>query len=321
MSEVWLDPGTHGVKFFDGVAASHVAIAEFFTAQASRYDPLVLVSRRSTYLSVSALLASGRFGPPQAAGRIYFADVEDALLEIMSGDRADPERANAFFLGILGQVRAREPAGTIRFYGECVDVLCERGNFSAALAIEALCPKLFASEPLLTILCGYARAHFSGDDVAHVHAIRAEHTHGDGGDGAETPRGDERPPLESGGAPAGAWVHVIDDDDSVRRSLGRLIKLSGFNVRTFDSGEAFLLELDRINPGCLIVDIQLTGMSGLDLIAHIRQARPSWPLLAMSGSDDENAQSEALALGARTFLKKPLDSRVLLDAIASMLAG
>jgi CheY-like chemotaxis protein len=320
MSDVWLDPGTHGVKFFDGAASSHVAIAEFFTAQASRYDPLVLVSRRSTYLSVSALLASGRFGPPQAAGRIYFSDVDEALAEIMTGDDVDPERGAKFLLGILSQVRAREPAGTIRLYGEMVDVLCERGNFRAALALEALCPNLFTSEPKLAVLCGYTRAHFVGDDIAHARAIRAEHTHGDCGEG-ETARGDNRPPQESGKDPLGAWVYVIDDDDSVRRSLGRLIKLSGFNVRTFDSGEALLVEIDMLHPGCLVIDIQLTGMSGLDLIAHVKRTRPAWPLLAMSGSDDEAAQSEALALGVLTFLKKPLDSQVLLDAIASVLAG
>jgi CheY-like chemotaxis protein len=320
MSDVWLDPGTHGVKFFDGAAASHVAIAEFFTAQAGRFDPLVLVSRRSTFNSVSALLASGRFGPPDAAARIHFADVEEALAAIMDGDKIDAARGAAFLLGLLAKVRLHEAGGTIRLYGEMVDVLCERGNFSAALALEALCPNLFTSEPQLAVLCGYTRAHFAGDGVVHVCAIRAEHTHGDAGE-CEPTGGDARPPQEAGSDPEAAWVHVIDDDDSVRRSLGRLLKLSGLNVRMFDSGEAFLLEVDRLEPGCLVVDIQLTGISGLDVITHMRSTRPSWPLLAMSGSDDDNIENEARAAGARIFMRKPLDSQVLLAAIETALAA
>jgi FixJ family two-component response regulator len=67
--------------------------------------------------------------------------------------------------------------------------------------------------------------------------------------------------------------------------------------------------------------MQLTGMSGLDVIAHMRSTRPSWPLIAMSGSDDDNIENEALSLGASVFMGKPLDSQELLTAIETALAG
>ena len=321
MSEVWLEPGTHGVRLFDRAASRHVAIAEFFTAEAGRFDPLVLVSRRATLTSVAALLASGRFGPPVPVERIHFADVEEALSAIMNGDQFDPDRGASYLLGLLAKVRLKEADGTIRLYGEMVDALCERGNFSAALALEGLCPKLFEIEPRLAVLCGYARARFYGTGAGHFRAIRAGHTHGDPGEGAHELTGGHKTPREDEGDPVQPWVHVIDDDDSVRRSLGRLLKLSGLNVRTFDSGEAFLLDLESLRPGFLVVDIQLTGMSGLDVLAHMKSVRASWPALAMSGSDDERAESEALRLGARAFLKKPLDSHVLLSAVEGALAG
>jgi CheY-like chemotaxis protein len=319
MSAAWLEPGTHGVRFFPDVPSAHVAIAEFFTAGDACSDALVLIGRRATFESVATLLASGRFGAPVAAERIHFADAEAALPAIMDGDVLDPARGASLLQGIVAEVRRSHPRGTIRLYGEGVDVLAERGNISAALVLERLCPRLFENDPRLAILCGYAHANFAGTAASHVHAIRAEHTHSDAGEGAAPD--DAAPPRESVGAPKGAWVHVIDDDDSVRRSLGRLLRLSGFEVRTFDSGEAFLLELGSLEPGCVVVDIQLTGMSGLDVLAHMKSARPSWPLLAMSGSDDDNAENEALRLGAHAFLKKPLDSGVLIAAVEAALAG
>ncbi|HUO89212.1 MAG TPA: response regulator [Rhizomicrobium sp.] len=315
MSEVWLDPGTHAVRFFDGASACHDAIAEFFTAGAASADPLVLVARRATFDGAAALLASGRFGPPVPADRILFADAEATLATIMDGDTVDPARADAFFRQILAKARGGRAGGTIRFYGEMVDVLCERDNFAAAVALEVLFADVFVVEPRLAVLCGYARARFANRGAAHLAAVCGTHTHvapiGD-----PPPQDGERPPQDTGGEPPAPFVYVIDDDPSIRRSLGRLLKLALWQVRTFDSGEAFVAELDGLSPGCLVVDIQLGGMSGLDLLAHMQTARPTWPAIAMSGSHDEGAEREALQLGARVFLHKPLDAQPLLDAIA-----
>jgi FixJ family two-component response regulator len=109
---------------------------------------------------------------------------------------------------------------------------------------------------------------------------------------------------------------VIDDDHSMRRSLKRLLKFSAWDVRTFDSAEAFLSELPKLAAGYLVVDIQLPGMSGLELLQHLRSINLAWPTLAMSASIDPSVEGEALRLGAALFLRKPFDPQVLLDFLA-----
>jgi two-component system response regulator FixJ len=321
MSEAWLEPGTHGVRFFDDAPSTHRAIARFFTAGGAG-DPLLLVSRRETFDGVTALLASGRYGPPMPPGRIRYVDAESAPAQFMTGDYVNAARAEAVLLDLLAAIRREQPSGTVRWYGEMVDVLCERKNFKAALAVEEMCDKLFASEPKLTILCGYARARFDGAGAQVFHAVCTGHTHASAGEGTRgaLEEGGAPPPRSDEGSP-GNRAYIIDDDDSVRRSLGRFLKLAGLDVRTFGSGEAFLLELETLRPGCVVVDIQLGGMNGHDILSHMTSTRPNWPLIAMSGSDDDDARSEALRLGARVFLHKPLDSQVLLETIEAALVG
>ena len=115
-------------------------------------------------------------------------------------------------------------------------------------------------------------------------------------------------------------VYVVDDDAQIRQSLVRLLTSSNWPVRTFDSAEAFLAELDKLANGCLIVDVELQGMSGLELVHRLKSARFSWPIIMMSGSDDKRPQSEALRLGARAYLEKPFDSQALFDAITQSLS-
>src|SRR5262249_10259635 len=114
-------------------------------------------------------------------------------------------------------------------------------------------------------------------------------------------------------------VYIIDDDTSMRRSLGRLLGLFSWPVRTFDSADSFLAELNELTTGCLILDIQLLGMSGLELMVNLINAKVPWPVIAMSGEHDEKAEAEALRLGARAFLRKPFEPQVLLDTIAQAL--
>jgi two-component system response regulator FixJ len=116
-------------------------------------------------------------------------------------------------------------------------------------------------------------------------------------------------------------VYVIDDDANLRRSLGRLLRVSNWQAHTFDSAESFLAALNGLSRGCVLVDIQLPGISGLALIGRLKDARPSWPIIAMSGSPDETTESEALRLGARGFLHKPFASEPLLALIARHVAA
>lgn len=157
---------------------------------------------------------------------------------------------------------------------------------------------------------------YGGDAAAHIWRKYAN-----GAQGGSTPEDGEPPNLlhQSDGPPASA-VYVIDDDLSIRRALSRRLKLEMWDVLTFDSCEAFLADLNGLKPGCLVLDIQLGGMSGLDLLAYMKNARPNWPIFSMSGSDNDSAEAEALRLGARAFFRKPFDSELLVEAITQAFA-
>jgi FixJ family two-component response regulator len=118
---------------------------------------------------------------------------------------------------------------------------------------------------------------------------------------------------------AGGTVSVIDDDESVRRALGRLIRSFGLNVETFASAEEFLTPGERRAPACLILDMRMPGMSGLELQERLTAAGRRIPVVFIAGHPDESARRDALAAGAVEFLQKPFDDRVLLDAVARAL--
>ena len=96
-------------------------------------------------------------------------------------------------------------------------------------------------------------------------------------------------------------VAIIDDDASVRRSIERMLRSNGLRVRTFASAEAFLAEADTITTGCLVLDIQLPGMSGLDLQRQLASSGIHLPVIAMSGSANHRLERETTRLGARVF--------------------
>jgi FixJ family two-component response regulator len=119
---------------------------------------------------------------------------------------------------------------------------------------------------------------------------------------------------------AGQTISVIDDDESVRRALRRLIRSFGMNVETFASAEEFLAPRDRRAPACLILDVRMPGMNGLQLQERLAANGVRIPVVFITGHPDEPARRAALAAGAVEFLQKPFDDRVLLDAVARALA-
>ena len=120
----------------------------------------------------------------------------------------------------------------------------------------------------------------------------------------------------AGAVTAAPLVYVVDDDASVRRSLARLLASAELHVQTFASAEAFLAGVDANATGCVVVDIQLLGMSGTELQARIVDAQRPLSVIAMSASDERQIELEALRLGATAFLRKPFPAHALLDAIA-----
>jgi FixJ family two-component response regulator len=111
-------------------------------------------------------------------------------------------------------------------------------------------------------------------------------------------------------------VYLIDDDKSVRTALVRLLKSAGYPARQFASGEAFLRECSTDPPGCLLLDLRLPTLSGLDLIETLVQRGSPFGVIVISGRGEIQDGVNAMKLGAVDFLTKPLDETQLLQRVA-----
>jgi FixJ family two-component response regulator len=111
-------------------------------------------------------------------------------------------------------------------------------------------------------------------------------------------------------------ICVVDDDDSFRKGLSRLMRANGFEVQAYASAESFLETAREQKQVCVLMDITMPGMSGLQLQAQLKARGIRLPVIAVSARDDDDTRSTARTLGARFFLCKPVDDRALLDAIA-----
>ena len=111
-------------------------------------------------------------------------------------------------------------------------------------------------------------------------------------------------------------VYLVDDDVSVRKAISRLLHTNGYDVREFASPEEFLTCTAGQSPSCVLLDITMPGLSGLQVQAHLNAQGICWPVIAVSAREDESARDASRQLGARMFLRKPVDSLALLDAIA-----
>ncbi len=110
-------------------------------------------------------------------------------------------------------------------------------------------------------------------------------------------------------------VLVVDDDASVRVALQRLIRSAGLVAETFASAEDLLETWPSDNSGCLIVDVQMPGLSGLELQTELAALGSTVPIIFITAHDDPNARSQALSGGAADFLEKPFDDDELIAAI------
>ena len=111
-------------------------------------------------------------------------------------------------------------------------------------------------------------------------------------------------------------VYVVDDDDSVRTSIARLLRVSGFHVRAYASAPEFLDDVGPDSRGCVLLDVTMPHMSGLQAQATLRDRGIALPVIAISARETYQVRETAKALGARFFLHKPVDDQALLDAIA-----
>lgn len=117
-------------------------------------------------------------------------------------------------------------------------------------------------------------------------------------------------------------VYVIDDDPAMRDSLDFLLSSAGFNVRLFDSAQVFLQEVPNIEAGCVVSDIRMPGIDGIELLRrlHSPSSTRKLPVIIMTGHGDVPLAVEAMKLGALDFLEKPFDDERLVGMIETALS-
>jgi two-component system response regulator FixJ len=110
-------------------------------------------------------------------------------------------------------------------------------------------------------------------------------------------------------------VHLVDDDEAIRRSVGFMLKTSGFHVRTYEGGADLLKAVPNLETGCILLDIRMPGMDGLEVQAALRDKGVMLPVIIMTGHGDVSLAVRAMKSGALDFIEKPFEKAVLLSAI------
>jgi two-component system, LuxR family, response regulator FixJ len=114
-------------------------------------------------------------------------------------------------------------------------------------------------------------------------------------------------------------VHVIDDDEAMRQSLAFLLGTAGMEVETYESAEAFLAVAPTIKAGCVVTDVRMPGLSGVELLRQLRDRKFAIPVIIITGHGDVPLAVEAMKIGAADFLEKPFDDEILLASVRSAL--
>lgn len=117
-----------------------------------------------------------------------------------------------------------------------------------------------------------------------------------------------------------AIVHIVDDDKAIRDSLSLLMKSIGFESRSYNSAEMFLEQAELDAPGCLVVDIRMQGMSGLELQKLLNEKGINLPVIIITGHGDVPMAVQAMQAGAVDFLEKPYDNDILVTRIKQCLS-
>lgn len=113
-------------------------------------------------------------------------------------------------------------------------------------------------------------------------------------------------------------IAIVEDDPSMLQGLNRLLLARGFNVQAFSSAELFLEDAANCKAVCLLLDIHLSGISGLELKRRLASSGGNLPVIFMTGINDEAVRREALEAGCVAFLKKPFLAKLLIEAIDSV---
>jgi FixJ family two-component response regulator len=117
-----------------------------------------------------------------------------------------------------------------------------------------------------------------------------------------------------------ALIHVVDDDASFRTAVARLLRAAGYQVALYESGDEVLKNSPGEGPGCILLDIRMAGLDGLQLQARLRQMDSILPIVFLSGHGDIPTSVKAMKGGAEDFLSKPVSKSTLLEAVERALA-
>ena len=117
--------------------------------------------------------------------------------------------------------------------------------------------------------------------------------------------------------PPSSLVHIIDDDDAMRDSLAFLLRTARIEVRTYESATAFLNSMPDGADGCVVTDVRMPGLSGVDLLRQLKARGSTMPVIVITGHGDIQLAVEAMKIGAADFLEKPFDDEALLASVRS----
>lgn len=110
-------------------------------------------------------------------------------------------------------------------------------------------------------------------------------------------------------------VAILDDEEPVRKALGRLLRVSGLDAQPYATGQAFLDSLATAHPDCLILDLHMPGLSGLQMLQRLKSLVPRIPTIVITGHDEPENEARCLSMGAFAYIRKPVDDDLLLQTI------
>jgi len=126
--------------------------------------------------------------------------------------------------------------------------------------------------------------------------------------------------MSPGSSPSARHIAIVEDDDSLRRATARLLTAYGFQISTYASARAFLPSLEISQPDCLILDLQMSDMTGLELLHYLAGTKFRIPTIIVTAHDEPGTRHRCELAGAFGFLAKPLSLDVLLETIHAALA-
>lgn len=110
-------------------------------------------------------------------------------------------------------------------------------------------------------------------------------------------------------------IHIVDDDESFRRAISRLLTVSGYEVADYESAASFLRTVADAKPGCIVLDVKMPAIGGLQLQEELTKLSHNWPIIFMTGHGDIPTSVRAIKAGAEDFLSKPVSRQTLLETI------